>query len=61
MGIFELLIISEPIQQLINNREPSQIIREQAIADGMITLRRDGINQILNGITTAKEVLQYTV
>ena len=61
VGIFELLIISEPIQQLINNREPSQIIREQAIADGMITLRRDGINQILNGITTAKEVLQYTV
>lgn len=61
VGIFELLIISEPIQQLINNREPSQIIRAQAIADGMITLRRDGINQILNGITTAKEVLQYTV
>ncbi len=61
VGIFELLIISEPIQQLINNREPSQVIRLQAIADGMITLRRDGINQILNGITTAKEVLQYTV
>ncbi|HQL10124.1 MAG TPA: ATPase, T2SS/T4P/T4SS family, partial [Lentisphaeria bacterium] len=61
VGIFELLIISEPIQQLINNREPSQVIRQQAIADGMITLRRDGINQILNGITTAKEVLQYTV
>lgn len=61
VGIFELLIISEPIQQLINSREPSQVIRQQAIADGMITLRRDGINQILNGITTAKEVLQYTV
>ncbi len=61
VGIFELLVISEPIQQLINHREPSQVIRQQAIADGMITLRRDGINQILNGITSAKEVLQYTV
>ncbi|NMA46027.1 MAG: type II/IV secretion system protein [Lentisphaerae bacterium] len=61
VGIFELLIISEAIQQLINNREPSQAIRDQAIAEGMITLRRDGINQVLNGITTAKEVMQYTV
>lgn len=61
VGIFELLIISEAIQQLINNREPSQAIRDQAIAEGMITLRRDGINQVLNGITTAKEVMQYTI
>lgn len=61
VGIFELLIISEAIQQLINNREPSQAIRDQAISEGMVTLRQDGINQVLNGITTAKEVLQYTV
>jgi type IV pilus assembly protein PilB len=61
VGIFELLIISERIQEMINNREPSPIIRDQAISEGMITLRHDGINQMLNGITSAKEVLQYTI
>ena len=29
--------------------------------EGMVTMRQDGIKQILDGITTAKEVLQYTM
>ena len=34
---------------------------EKAIEEGMMTLRKDGINQILSGVTTAAEVLQYTM
>ena len=61
VGIFELLDVSESIQSMINRRMPSQDIKRKAIEEGMRTLRQDGINQILTGITTAAEVLQYTM
>ena len=61
VGIFELLLVSPAIQALVNERKPTQFIKEQAMKEGMVTMRQDGIKQILDGITTAKEVLQYTM
>lgn len=61
VGIFELLLISPEIQRFINEKRPTQIIKEQAIKEGMVTMRMDGIKQILDGVTTSKEVLQYTI
>ena len=61
VGIFELLLVSPAIQALVNERKPTQFIKEQAMKEGMVTMRQDGIQQILDGITTAKEVLQYTM
>ncbi len=61
VGIFELLSISPEIQSMINKRMPTQDIKRKAVDEGMITLRGDGINQVLQGVTTAAEVLQYTV
>ncbi len=61
VGIFELLHITAEIQMLINERKPTQLIKECAVNQGMITMRADGINQILNGVSSAEEVLQYTV
>src|SRR5204863_8569545 len=59
-GLFELLISSEPIRELINMRAPSGVIRAKALELGMRTLREDGIRSILNGETTVEEVLKYT-
>ncbi len=61
VGIFELLLVSPAIQALVNDRKPTQYIKEQAMKEGMVTMRQDGIKQILDGITTSKEVLQYTM
>ena len=61
VGIFELLEISEAVQSMINQKMPTQDIKRKAIEEGMMTLRKDGINQILSGVTTAAEVLQYTM
>ncbi|MBQ9367912.1 MAG: type II secretion system ATPase GspE [Victivallales bacterium] len=61
VGIFELLLVSPAIQSLVNERKPTQFIKEQAMKEGMVTMRQDGIKQILDGITTSKEVLQYTM
>ncbi len=61
VGIFELLPVTSEIQTLINKRAPTQDIKAKAVEQGMITMRQDGINQILQGVTTASEVLQYTI
>ena len=59
-GLFELLLMSEPIRELINMRAPSGVIRGRALELGMRTLREDGIRSILDGETTVEEVLKYT-
>jgi len=59
-GIFEYLSITEPIRELINQRQPTLIIRNKAIEMGMRTLREDGIRYIFDGHTTVDEVLKYT-
>ena len=59
-GIYEYLSVTEPIRELINDRQPTLLIRERAIELGMRTLREDGIRNILDGNTTSDEVLKYT-
>lgn len=59
-GIYELLVISEPIRHLINERAPSVVIRQKAMELGMVTLREDGLRNIYDGATTIEEVLKYT-
>ncbi len=59
-GIFELLVISEPIRALINERAPSVVMRQKAVELGMITLREDGLRGIFDGDTTIEEVVKYT-
>jgi type IV pilus assembly protein PilB len=59
-GIFELLIISEAIRTLINERAPSVVVRQKAVELGMVTLREDGLRGIFEGDTTIEEVVKYT-
>ena len=59
-GIYELLNISDPLRELINQRAPSVVMKQKAIELGMITLRDDGLRTIYEGLTTIEEVLKYT-
>jgi type IV pilus assembly protein PilB len=59
-GIFELLIISDALRELINQRAPTVVIRQKAVELGMVTLREDGLRSIFDGDTTIEEVLKYT-
>ncbi len=59
-GIYELLKISDPIRELINQRAPGVVMRQKAIELGMTTLREDGLRSIYDGDTTIEEVLKYT-
>jgi type IV pilus assembly protein PilB len=60
VGIFELLSVSTDIQGMINRRVPTQTIRDRAIQQGMRTMREDGIEQVMAGVTTLEEVLKHT-
>src|SRR5688500_12711034 len=59
-GIFELLPVSDPVRELINDRAPTVVIRQKAVELGMVTLREDGLRGIFDGETTIEEVLKYT-
>ncbi len=59
-GIYELLAITDPVRELINQRAPSLVIKQKAMELGMITLREDGLRSIYDGDTTIEEVLKYT-
>ena len=59
-GIYELLIVSEAVRTLINERAPTVVVRQKAVELGMITLREDGLRCIFEGDTTIEEVVKYT-
>jgi type IV pilus assembly protein PilB len=59
-GIFELLVISDAVRALINERAPTVVIRQKAVELGMVPLREDGLRSIFDGDTTIEEVVKYT-
>jgi type IV pilus assembly protein PilB len=59
-GIYELMKITDPLRELINERAPSVTLKAKAIELGMVTLRQDGLRSIFAGDTTIEEVLKYT-
>lgn len=58
MGIFEVLPVSEAIAKLTLTRAPMKAIEDQAIAEGMTTLKQDGYLKALEGLTSIEEVLR---
>jgi type IV pilus assembly protein PilB len=59
-GIYELLRITDPIRELINERAPTVTLKQKAVELGMVTLRQNGLRSIFAGDTTVEEVLRYT-
>jgi type IV pilus assembly protein PilB len=59
-GIYELLRVTDPIRELINERAPTVTLKQKAVELGMVTLRQDGLRSIFAGDTTVEEVLRYT-
>jgi type II secretory ATPase GspE/PulE/Tfp pilus assembly ATPase PilB-like protein len=61
IGIYEVVDISKPIQDLINERKPAVKIEEFAVAnEGLILMKQDGIMKALKGYTTVEEVVRAT-
>jgi type II secretory ATPase GspE/PulE/Tfp pilus assembly ATPase PilB-like protein len=60
-GLFELMPLSEELRDLIVKVSPTNVIRRQAVAEGMSSLAEDGIRKVLAGMTTVEEVLRVTL
>ena len=56
VGIFELMTITEKVRQHIQACATASQIKSAAVADGMHTLRDDGVRKIRSGVSTIEEV-----
>jgi type IV pilus assembly protein PilB len=59
-GIFEVMTISSEIERMIVSKASSAEIRQQAIKEGMLTLRTAALEKLKKGVTTVAEVLAVT-
>lgn len=60
IGLFEMIVVSDAIRELINQRAPTLTIKQKALEQGMRSLRDDGLRAIFDGNSTIEEVLKYT-
>jgi len=57
-GVFELLVVTDRIRELILRKAPSHQIKQEAIQEGMVTLKQDAMQKVLEGTTTMEEALR---
>ncbi len=57
-GLFEFMLMNEEIQDLVVKRASLSETVEAAIANGMKTLKQDGFEKVIEGITTIEEVMR---
>ena len=60
IGLYELMPFSSGIRRLVSSGADTDAIQEQAIAEGMVTLRQDALEKLTLGITTPEEVIRVT-
>jgi type IV pilus assembly protein PilB len=59
-GIYEVMAMSPEVRRMILRGASAAELRDQAVEDGMLTLRMDGIVKIKKGVTTLEEVVKET-
>jgi type IV pilus assembly protein PilB len=60
IGLYEVMPISPELRSLILSGASSDVIAKKATAEGMRTLRQDGIEKVKKGVTTIEELLRET-
>ena len=61
LGIYEVMVVSEAIRRLIVERKSSDEVSRVAEAEGMRTLREDGLERVLQGVTSMEEIARVIV
>jgi general secretion pathway protein E len=60
IGIYEIMVLNESLQNMILKTHDSHQIKKEAARQGMTSLYDDGIQRVLEGTTTIEEVLRVT-
>jgi len=58
VGSYELLVLSDPIRKLVTKGTSASELKALAMQEGMVTMRRDGMQKASDGLTTPDEVVQ---
>lgn len=61
LGLFEIFAVSDALRGMIHAGATTQRLRETAHAEGLRTMREDGVRKIIAGLTTVEEVASITV
>ena len=61
LGLYEVMLVSEAIERLTVERKSADEISRVAQAEGMISLREDGIEKVLKGVTSVEEIARVIV
>jgi type IV pilus assembly protein PilB len=61
VGLYEVMEITDELRELVLIGASALELRKKAVEDGMITLRRSGLQKVMQGITTIEEVARETV
>ena len=61
MGIYEVLLITESLKELIVKRATSDEVQIQAEKEGMRTMLEDGFVKAAQGLTSIEEVLRVII
>ena len=59
-GLYEVLLVNSSIRKAIMSNAGTDKLREVALANGMLTLRMDGLKKVERGATTLEEVIKET-
>jgi type IV pilus assembly protein PilB len=61
LALHEVMLVSEEIERLAVERASATAIEQVARAEGMVTLREDGLAKVLAGVTSLDEILRVVV
>ncbi|MCZ6857232.1 MAG: type IV-A pilus assembly ATPase PilB [Gemmatimonadetes bacterium] len=59
-GLYEVMALSPALRRLILQGASTADLQDQAVEDGMLTLRMDGIMKLRKGVTTLEEIVKET-
>ena len=60
IGVYEIMELTPGIKRLINKRATAEEIKQQALTDGMQTLRMNATKLVLSGMTSFQEILSVS-
>jgi general secretion pathway protein E len=60
VGLYELMLLSDAVRHHITSGADANVIRKQAVSEGMRTLREDALEKLRAGLTTPEEVVRVT-
>ena len=61
LGIYEIMPVTEALERLIVERKSADELMRVAMAEGMISLRQDGLQRVLQGVTSVEEISRVIV